>query len=40
MVVPTVRPEELIHRQVEILVMGELHVAANIPREPLIVDER
>src|SRR5580692_7978134 len=40
MMKPAITTKELIHRRVEILVVGELDMATHVPGEPPVVDER
>src|SRR5262245_13468319 len=40
MMQPAVHPEKFVHRGVEVGIMRELNVPANIPGEALVIDER
>ena len=39
MVEPAIGPEELVHEGIEVFVMAELHVTAEVPREAILVDD-
>lgn len=40
MMQPAVDSEKFVHRGVEVLIIGELNVSANVPGKGLVVDER